>query len=284
MTAPAIASPVQGEYLYRIAGCENCHTDRERGGAMLAGGRRLVTPLGVFVAPNITPDAVTGIGRWSEQDFRRALREGRSPQGDHYYPAFPYPTYTRLSDADIGALYAYLRTVPAARRANEPHELPWYLRWRPLLALWKWWYFTPGVYQADARQSQTWNRGAYLVQAAAHCGECHTPRNRLGAPRTEQLLAGSVDGAEGDAVPNITPAPDTGIGRWNQDDLVQYLESGMTPDGDFAGGAMAEFIDNGLKHLTPSDREAIAAFVLSLPPVENEVRRAKVPGTGNEFD
>jgi mono/diheme cytochrome c family protein len=259
----------------RVAGCENCHTDREAKGQPLAGGRRLKTPLGIFVAPNITPDPDTGIGRWSEAQFDRALREGVSPAGEHYYPAFPYAAYTRLSDEDVRALYAYLRTLPAVRRANEPHELPWYLRWRPLLAVWKWLYFEPGRYRRQPQHSAAWNRGAYLVQAAAHCGECHTPRNLLGGFKAGFYLAGTREGPEDSVIPNITPDRKTGIGRWRRSELIQYLENGMTPDGDFAGDLMAEFIDNGLRYLTSPDREAIAEYVLSVPPVEHAVKKEK---------
>lgn len=265
----------RGEYLFRAGGCENCHTDRERKGERLAGGRWIVTPLGTFVAPNITMDPQTGIGRWREEDLRRALREGVSPKGDHYYPSFPYPAYTRLTDDDVRALYAYLRTVPSVRRENEPHELPWYLRLRSSIGMWKALYFRPGRFIAQADRSARWNRGAYLAQALAHCGECHTPRNSLGGFRQGYYLAGTREGPEGAVVPNITPHRDSGIGRWRASELVQYLESGMTPSGDFAGGLMAEFIDGGLHVLTRDDRVALAEYVLSVPAVDNIVRAPK---------
>jgi mono/diheme cytochrome c family protein len=268
----------RGEHVYRATGCENCHTDRERKGASLAGGRPLATPFGTFYSPNITPDGETGIGRWSDADFARALREGVSPAGEHYYPSFPYAAYTRLSDDDVRALWAYLKSRPAVRQQNRAHELPWYLRWRALLAGWKWLYFSPGAFAPRPDKSDEWNHGAYLVQAAAHCGECHTPRNVLGGFRAGYYLAGNREGAEGGVVPNITPDRKTGIGRWRASELVEYLESGMTPDGDFAGDLMAEVIDNGLKFLTPADRKAIATYVLAQPPVEHAVRKPKKKG------
>jgi mono/diheme cytochrome c family protein len=272
-----VADPLvkRGEYIYRVAGCENCHTDREAGGALLAGGRALKTPLGTFHAPNISPDQQTGIGRWSETDFFRALRDGVSPSGQHYYPSFPYAAYTRLSDDDVRALWAYLGTRPAVRQPNREHDLPWFLRFRSLLAGWKRLYFSPGAFTPRGEKSAEWNRGAYLVQAAAHCGECHTPRNALGGFRDGFYLAGTRDGADGGVVPNITPDKKTGIGRWRASELVEYLESGMTPDGDFAGDLMTEVIDHGLKHLTRADRRAIAVYVLDQPPVEHAVRKAK---------
>lgn len=273
-----------GEYLFRAAGCAACHTDSEHGGARLAGGRKLVTPLGVFYTPNITPDPDTGLGRWTEADFRRALREGRGPDGRHYYPSFPYAAYTQLSDADIGALWAYLKTVPPVRQANRPHVLPWYLGLRPALAVWKALYFKPGTMRPDAARDAAWNRGAYLVQAVAHCAECHTPRNRLGGFRIGMYLAGDKAGAEGGLVPNITPDKETGIGRWSRGELIDYLKTGMRPDGDTAGGLMAEVIDNGLQHLTQSDLEAMATYVQSVPSVAHAVRKVKPKQAKDEFE
>lgn len=276
--------PVAGEYLFRAAGCENCHTDREHGGAALAGGRKLATPLGEFYAPNITPDPDTGIGRWREADFRRALREGRGPDGRHYYPSFPYAAYSRMSDADIADLWAYLKTVAPIRQANRPHALPWYLKPRALLAGWKLLYFRPASQVPAPRNDAQWQRGAYLVQALGHCAECHTPRNRLGGFRIGLYLAGDKAGAEGGLVPNITPDKETGIGRWSRGELVQYLKTGMRPDGDSAGGLMAEVIDNGLSHLTEADIEAMASYLRSVPAVEHAVRKPKPPKAKGEFE
>ncbi len=274
----AAPPPDRGEALYRLAGCENCHTDREHGGARLAGGRRLATPYGVFLTPNITPDPETGLGRWREKDFRRALRKGVSPKGEHYYPSFPYTAYTRLSDDDVHALWQYLRSVPAVRRANDAHELPWYLRFRPLLAVWKWLFFDAGPYRDDAEQSREWNRGAYLVQGPGHCAECHAPRNRLGGFSAGLALAGTPAGPEGRPVPNITPDPETGIGKWKSQELVQYLKAGLRPDGDCAGGLMAEVVDNGLKYLPTGDLNAIAGYVLKQAPVHNPVMQNRKAG------
>ncbi len=268
----------RGEYIYRLAGCENCHTDRDNQGPRLAGGRALVTSLGTFYAPNITPDPNHGIGRWSEADFARALRAGVSPTGAHYYPAFPYTAYTLLSDEDVRALKAYLFAQPPVAQPNKPHVLPWYLRFRPALIVWKWLFFREGRYAPDPAKNAAWNRGAYLARAAAHCSECHTPRNVLGAPRRAYYLAGTTEGPDDGVVPNITPDRKTGIGRWSRSDLVQYLDTGMTPDGDFAGGLMAEFIDHGLKYLTAADREALATYILSVPAVEHAVRKQKKGG------
>lgn len=263
------ASP-PGEYLFRAAGCAHCHTDTDNKGAPLAGGRALHSPFGTFYTSNITPDRDTGIGRWSEADFRRALREGISPEGRHYYPAFPYTSYTRLSDADLHAIWKYLASQKPVRQANKPHALPWYLRSRATLGVWKMLYFKSGPLQPQTEKSPAWNRGAYLVKAVAHCGECHTPRNLLGGFKTAQELSGNPHGADDTEIPNITPDRKTGIGKWSESDIADYLETGMTPDGDFAGDAMAEVIDNNTSHLTKEDRRAIAVYLRSQPAVVTE--------------
>jgi mono/diheme cytochrome c family protein len=272
-TAPAGAADdvwQQGEYMFRAAGCTGCHSDEENKGAPLAGGRALQSPFGIFYTSNITPDPDTGIGRWSEADFLRALREGISPQGEHYYPAFPYTSYTQLTDADLRAIWKYLMSRQAVQQANKPHELPWYLRWRATLRIWKLMFFKPGSYESQADQATTWNRGAYLVNAVAHCGECHTPRNLLGGFKQSQHLAGNPHGVDDAKAPNITLDRKTGIGKWSENDLVYYLETGATPDGDYAGDAMAEVIDNSTSHLTQDDRRAIAVYIKSLPAVETK--------------
>ena len=199
----------RGRYIFTVAGCASCHTqDRDH-----AGGRALDTPFGTFHPPNITPDPEHGIGGWREADFLRALGEGVSPQGEHYYPAFPYTSYTRMTPADMRALYAYLMTRPAVARASPPHELPWWVSSRKLLGLWKAGRFSPGRYQYRPGRSAQWNRGAYLAQALGHCGECHTPRGPLGGRRTSLYLAGNRRGPEGRTVPNITRDRDRALVR-----------------------------------------------------------------------
>jgi mono/diheme cytochrome c family protein len=263
----------RGEYIFRAAGCASCHTDR--GGAFLAGGRALQTRFGVFYSPNITPHPDDGIGRWSDDDFVRALTEGISPQGAHYYPAFPYSAYTRMHRDDILALSAYLSTVPAVARKNRPHEPSWYVSWRPLIALWKRLYFERGEFRADSERSERWNRGAYLANVLAHCGECHTPRTALGALDNSLHYAGTLNGPEGEAIPNITPARKTGIGRWSENDLAYYLETGARPDGDYAGSLMAEVIDDGLRYLNEADINALVTYVRSIAPIERLIKRKK---------
>jgi mono/diheme cytochrome c family protein len=214
----------------------------------------------------------------------RALREGRGREGENLYPAFPYPAYTRLADEDLRALWAFLRAQPPVRQENRPHRLAWFARARPLLWPWRLLYFRPGPFEPDPSRPASWNRGAYLVEAAVHCGECHTPRSALGGPRASMRCAGSSRGPEGSTVPNVTPDPKTGIGRWSRSDLETYFRTGLAPDGDSAGGLMAEVIDGGLRHLRPEDLRAIAEYVLTLPPVENQVHKPKAQKKKGEFD
>lgn len=267
------AAVERGEYLSRAAGCAGCHTDAENGGPPFAGGRPLETPFGVFYSPNVTPDRETGIGTWSDEDFVRALREGVAPDGAHYFPVFPYPSYTRMTGADMRDLKAYLFSLDAVRREVPDHDAPFPLSWRFLQIGWKLLFFSRGEYRPDPARGAEWNRGAYLVRALAHCGECHTPRNVLGAPMDDRFLAGTPDGPDGAPVPNITPDPRTGIGNWSAGDLVQLLKSGLKPDFDDVQGSMYEAIEHGLKFLTDEDLGAIAAYVLSLDPIVNDVER-----------
>jgi len=255
----------RGEYLFHAALCAVCHTVED--GEPLAGGRPIPSPFGTFYSSNITPDPEYGIGGWSDEDFVGALREGVSPDGRHYYPAFPYTSFTRLSRDDMLALKAYLDAVPAVSKPNRPHDLVWFAGWRWPLALWKWLYFEPGAMQPDPAHDEQWNRGAYLAEAAAHCAECHSPRNLLGGIDSEARYSGAADGVEGGSTPNITPDKEHGIGSWTPDMLAFYLEIGMDPSGDFAGGIMARVIDQGIAKLSASDRAAIATYILSLPPV-----------------
>ncbi|MBI4183048.1 MAG: cytochrome c [Proteobacteria bacterium] len=261
----------RGERVFAAAGCYACHTDVKGGGGPLAGGRALKTPFGIFHTPNITPDRETGIGAWGEADFIRALREGLARDGGHYFPAFPYASYSGMSDRDAADLWAYLRTVPPARRENRPHDLGFPFGIRALVGVWKWLYFAPGRFRPDPARGEAWNRGAYLVQALGHCGECHTPRDLLGGPKREMVLAGTSAGPEGGKVPNITPDEETGIGKWSEGDIVSLLEIGMTPDGDVVGDTMGEVVRHATGKLPKEDLKAIAIYLKSIPAVRNRV-------------
>jgi mono/diheme cytochrome c family protein len=261
----------RGEYLVRAGGCFSCHT--AAGGQKLAGGRALATPFGTFYSPNITPDTETGIGRWTDAQLLRALREGVRPDGANYFPVFPYPSFTGITDSDALAIKAYLFSVPPVRQRNRPHDVAFPFSWRFLQTGWKLLFFTPGPFQPAPERSAAYNRGAYLVTALAHCGECHTPRNFLGATRSDQRLAGTLDGPDGQLVPNITPDPGTGIGNWEKEDVVELLRTGMTPEQSKVKGAMWETIQDGLKYLSNGDLEAITDYLLAQPPIVHHVAK-----------
>jgi mono/diheme cytochrome c family protein len=264
----------RGAYLFRAGLCAGCHTDIKGGGRPLAGGAAIVTPFGTFYGPNITPDPDHGIGRWSDADFIRAMREGVAPDGGHYYPAFPYTSFTHMVDADLLALKAYIFTLPPAAVPSRGHDLDFPFGFRWLMWVWKLLFFTPGTFTPDPARSADWNRGAYLVEAPGHCGECHTPRGYLGAMDREMAYAGTVDGPEGKAVPNITPDRETGIGEWSEVDLTYFLDTGLLPDGDVAGGLMGGVIREGTGRLTPEDRRAIAIYLRALSPIANRISSA----------
>jgi mono/diheme cytochrome c family protein len=263
----------QGEYLVRAGGCISCHT--AAGGQPFAGGRALATPFGTFYSPNITPDPETGIGRWTDAQFLRALREGVRPDGANYFPVFPYPSFTGISDSDALAIKAYLFSRPPVHQENKPHDVGWPFSWRPLQTGWKLLFFTPGPFQPSSEHSASYNRGAYLATALAHCGECHTPRNVFGAVRSGMRLAGTPDGPDGQLVPNITPDPGTGIGKWERDDVVELLRTGNTPEQNKVKDAMREAIENGLKYLSEADRAAIAEYLFAQPSIVHGVRPKK---------
>ncbi|MEO3435296.1 cytochrome c [Inquilinus sp. CAU 1745] len=268
---PASDDPVaRGAYIFAAAGCAACHTAEEEGARPLAGGRALSTPFGTFYSPNITPDPEHGIGDWTEADLVRALRGGVSPSGDPYYPAFPYTSYTGMTATDIADLWAYLRSVPPAAVENRPHDLSWPFSWRFLLPVWRSMNFERIPPEAAAVRAEQ-SRGAYLVEALGHCAQCHTPRGPLGGLDEDLHLAGAEDGPGGEVVPNITPHEETGIGGWSADDLTFFLEIGMMPDGDFAGGEMADVISETTSRLTTEDRAAMVEYLRNLPPIEHAV-------------
>lgn len=257
----------RGEYLSTAAGCLGCHTEAKEGAVPYAGGRELKTPFGTFYGPNITPHPSAGIGRWTEADFIRAIREGLRPDGAHYFPAFPYPSFTRIVDADLRDLWAYLRSLPPDPRANRAHDLSFPFGWRFLVTGWKWLFFTPGAIGADPGRPAEVNRGAYLVQALGHCGECHTPRNLLGGSSRDRFLAGTRKGPDGKSAPNLTP---TRLKKWSDADLRTLLQTGFTPDGDVIAETMGEVVRNTTGKLTPGDLGAMIAYLRSLPPLPEE--------------
>jgi mono/diheme cytochrome c family protein len=256
----------RGEYLAKAGGCVGCHTEDKQGAVPFAGGRALKTPFGIFYGPNITPDPQAGLGRWSEADFMRAMREGRRPDGAHYYPAFPYTSFTKIVDSDLKDLWAFLRGLAPSPRPSTPHDLRFPFNFRFLLWIWKWLFFDPGPFAPDPARSAALNRGAYLVDALGHCGECHTPRNLFGASKSGRYLAGGPLPGGGTAS-NLTP---TRLKKWADADLKDFLHSGTTPDGDVVAEAMGEVITNTTSKLTPQDLDALMAYLRSLPSLPEE--------------
>ena len=268
---PALASfdPAlvkRGRELAAIGNCNDCHT--VRGGKSFAGGLPVPTPFGTIYSSNITPDAATGIGRWSEQAFRRAMRSGVNRDGQHLYPTFPYDHFTNVSDQDDAALYAFLMTRPPVNAPARANELSFPLDQRFVIAGWKLLFLRRGSYQPDSSKSAEWNRGAYLVEGLAHCGACHTPRNALGAERPNaQFAGGDVDHWQAYAINAQSPAPVP----WTTDALYGYLRQGFHPDHGTARGPMAEVVSN-LSSVGESDVRAIATYMAGVfgPPTPDQ--------------
>ncbi|MEI7035322.1 cytochrome c [Fulvimonas yonginensis] len=250
----------RGRYLVRAGDCEACHT--APGGQPFAGDRAVPTPFGTIYSSNITPDRETGIGRWNDADFYRAMHQGVDRLGHHLYPAFPYPWYTRLSVDDVRAIKAYLDTLPAVRQAPRPNDLPWPLDQRGVMAVWNGMYFDAGTYRSDPRRSAQWNRGAYLVEGAGHCGACHSPKNVAGAADRDHPLTGGF--AENAYAPSLAGGLRDGLGGWTEQDIVQYLRTGRN-ERTAAAGPMAEVVEQSTQYLSQPDLQAIAVYLKSLP-------------------
>lgn len=251
----------RGVYLARASGCIACHTDVKNGGKPLAGGSPLVSQFGTFVAPNLTTDLDEGIGGWTLAQFDVAVRQGVSPDGLPYYPAFPFAFYAKLSGQDVADLWAAFQTVPAVNEPAPPHSLSFPFNQRQGMNFWRLAFLELDEFEPDIDKSEAWNRGKFLVTGPAHCGACHTPRNILGARQSNQYLAGS-DGLTGDdKAPAITADALLDAG-WKSDDLAYALKSGILPDGDVFGGTMAEAVRDGLAFLTQQDRQAIVTYLM----------------------
>ncbi|MDB5446510.1 MAG: cytochrome c [Phenylobacterium sp.] len=255
---PATPELVQrGAYVATAADCVACHT--AAGGVPYAGGRAFRLPFGTIYSPNITPDRDTGIGRWTDGDFLRAVHKGVDDEGRELYPAFPYTSYAAMSDADALAIKAYLFSLRPVRRAAPENALAFPFNQRPLMRVWKLLFMPRHGFQADAAKPADWNRGAYLVTALGHCGECHTPRNLLYGLKSGQALSGET--IQGWSAWNITSDPAHGIGAWTNGELAAYLGQGYAPGRGAAGGPMKEAVDYSLAKLTPADLSAIAVYL-----------------------
>jgi mono/diheme cytochrome c family protein len=262
-------NPANGLVVFNAGGCASCHAvpgqpDRLR----LGGGLAIPSPFGTFYAPNISPDPADGIGRWTEDQFVAAVTHGVSPEGKHYFPAFPYTSYAHAYPNDIRDLFAYLKTLAPVSGKVRDHDLPFPFNIRRNVGIWKLLFMNYKTFASDVAHSMNWNRGAYLVNCLGHCAECHSPRNFLGGIIAAQRFAGGPN-PEGEGwVPNITQK---GLADWSQKDFAYFLETGQTPDDDSAGGSMARVIKN-TSQLSREDRTAMAEYLKSLPPVEGPPR------------
>lgn len=258
----------RGERVFWAGGCASCHArPGAEGDALLqlAGGLELRTPFGTFVPPNISPDPNDGIGNWSSEDFANAMMRGVAPDGSHLYPSFPYASYARMKPADVGDLFAYIRTLPAVPGKAADNQLSFPYSFRRGIGLWKRLYLSSEPIVALAPDaSEQLLLGRELVEGMGHCGECHTPRDFAGGLDKSRWLAGAVAAEQGEGVvPNITP-DEAGIASWSESDIAYYLESGFTPDYDSVGGSMAD-VQRNMARLRPEDREAIAAYLKAIP-------------------
>ncbi|WP_415184009.1 c-type cytochrome [Phaeovulum sp.] len=260
-----VADPAHGEQVFWAGGCASCHmTAGAKGDQMLelGGGQKFPSPFGTFIAPNISNDPIQGVGGWSSDDLANAMMRGISPEGTHYYPAFPYASYAKATPQDVVDLRAYLATLPAVATPSQPHEVGFPFNLRRTLGGWKFLFLnTDWVIAGDLTPDET--RGRYLAEALGHCAECHTPRNLLGGLQRDQWLAGApIPGAKG-RFPNITPARL----KWSAAEIADYLNTGFTPEYDSAGGHMALVVGN-FARLSAEDRSAVAAYLKKVPPIE----------------
>jgi mono/diheme cytochrome c family protein len=262
--APHTPNLDNGKTMFLIGGCASCHaTPGQDDKTKLGGGVGLKSPFGTFYTPNISPDPSQGIGKWAEADFVTAMIKGTSPDGRHYFPAFPYTSYQRIGTGDLRDLFAYLKTLPAVQDKSKPHDVPFPFNTRRTLGGWKFLFLDGKPFEGDPTKDAVWNRGAYLVNGPGHCAECHSPRNILGGIIASQRFAGGP-APDGDGfVPNITQK---GLSM-SHEQVVKLLETGETPDGDTVGGEMGKVVANTAK-LSREDRAAIATYIKSLPPVD----------------
>ena len=265
-----------GKYLYYAGGCASCHAApasttcddaKSKDDLSPVGGRCLKSDFGTFYVPNITPDKQTGIGGWTSEDFIKAMTTGTSPKGDNLYPAFPYATYQRMTRGDLLDLWAFLQTIAPVSAKAPGHDLSFPYSIRAGLRVWKGLYLDGKTFTPDPSKSPQVNRGAYLVEALGHCGECHTPRTSLGGMIEAKKMSGAPNPDGKGFIPNITPDK-TGIGSWSAKDISYALQSGFTPEGDVMGGTMAK-VQQNMAQLTQDDRDAIAAYLKAIPPIEN---------------
>lgn len=271
---PSTETIEHGKAVTDAGGCTSCHTADPA--KPFAGGKRIVTPFGAIYSFNLTPDGDTGIGAWSDEDFRRALREGVAPDGSRYYPACPYPYFTKMTRDDIQAIRAYLATLTPVHNPIPSPELRWPLNHRILMRGWDWLFFRPGILLPDQQKSTEWNRGRYLVEGPGHCGACHTPKNVFGADRRTRALGGGL--VQDQFASRLDAAERSGLKSWSADDIVEYLQSGRNGRSN-ASGLMAEIVRDSTSIMSDADIRAIAIYLKDLPPGEREPNVLPPPPT-----
>ena len=257
---PTADDIARGKALTDAGGCASCHTADPA--KPFAGGKRIDTPFGGIYSPNLTPDLETGLGGWSDDEFYRALRFGVARDGSRYYPAFPYPNFTKLTRQDIFAIRAYLATLTPVRNTPPAPELRWPLNYRVVMRGWNWLFFKPGILMPDQQKSTEWNRGRYLVEGASHCGACHTPKNIFGADKRGQAYGGGL--VQGMFAPRLDAAMRSGLKSWSVEDIAEYLQSGRNGKS-HAGELMSEVVVNSTSRMSDADVRAIAVYLKDLP-------------------
>ncbi|MGH8233765.1 MAG: c-type cytochrome [Rhodanobacteraceae bacterium] len=277
---PGDAAIQRGRYLARAGDCTSCHT--EDGGKPFAGGHPVLSPYGTMYGTNITPDKDTGIGRWSEADFYRAMHAGVDRQGNHLYPAMPYPWFTKVTPGDVRDIKAYLDTLAPVRQVNRQDQLSWPMTDRGVMGVWNKLYFNEGTFKPNPKKSAQWNRGAYLVEGLGHCGACHTAKNLAGAPKGKPLRGGLTiqtstanlfgfwrAGHVGSFAPSLAGGLRDGLGGWTNAEIVEYLKTGSN-DKSSPVDAMEEVVHNSTQHLTEADLDAIATYLKDMPTPKSE--------------
>jgi len=262
----------RGKALTDAGDCASCHTADPA--KPFAGGKRIDTPFGSIYSPNLTPDRDTGLGAWNDDEFYRALRFGVAPDGSRYYPAFPYPNFTKLTRQDILAIRAYLATLTPVRNTPRAPELRWPLNYRVVMRGWNWLFFKPGILMPDQQKSAEWNRGRYLVEGVSHCGACHTPKNVFGADKGGQAYGGNL--VQGMFAPRLDAAERSGLKSWSVEDIAEYLQSGRNGKS-HAGELMSEVVVNSTSKMSDADVRAMAVYLKDLPAGAPEPKVAPPP-------
>jgi mono/diheme cytochrome c family protein len=265
------AEVARGKYLVRIGDCMACHT--QRGSQKFAGGRPIQTPFGIIYTPNITPDRETGIGNWTDEEFYKALHDGIAPGGVNLYPAFPYPSFTYVTEKDVLAIKAYLYSLSPVKKKDRKSKLKWPYDIRSILTVWDSLYLKKGPYREDLRRSKTWNRGAYLVEGLGHCGACHTPRNALGAEKKGSRLKGAS--YQGWFAPHLDVSRMSDVHNWTETELVDFLRYGFSRTKGVALGPMQDVVHDSTQYINQNDLQAIAIYLISLG---ETTRKNPVPG------